>query len=211
MDILLNPNIAYLFLAGGIFFTVTAILSPGTGLLELAALVTLIVAGYEVVILPVNWWSIVILLIGLVLFYLAVFKTNSLKYLAASIIALIIGSTFMFHDMNGWNPSVNPLLAIVVSTFLGIYFWITAKTVILSEKKTPIQDPDALIGQIGKVKEAIPENDNGTILVGSELWSALSDKPIPEGKIVRVIGRNGFILKVEEIIGTETESQRTGS
>jgi len=199
MDILLNPNIAYLFLAGGIFFTVTAILSPGTGLLELAAFITLIVAGWEVVILPINWWSIIILLIGFALFYFAVFRTNSLKYLAASIIALIIGSAFMFHDMGGWSPSVNPVLAIAISTFLGVYFWVAAISVIESEKKKPAQDLESLIGQIGKVKEAIPANDNGTVHVGGELWSAISDTPIPAGKTVRVIGRNGFILKVEEV------------
>lgn len=199
MDILLNPNIAYLFLAGGIFFTITAVLSPGTGLLEIAAFVALIFAAWGVVNLPFNWWSLIILLIGFILFYFAVFKTNSLKYLAASIVALVIGSAFLFHDANGWVPSVNPVLAFVISAFLAIYFWITARTTIEAEKKKPAQDLNSLIGQTGKVKESIPENDNGTVQVAGELWSAISENQIPAGAVIRVIGRDGFTLKVEKV------------
>ncbi|MFO3797593.1 MAG: NfeD family protein [Anaerolineales bacterium] len=39
----------------------------------------------------------------------------------------------------------------------------------------------------------------GTVYVHSELWSARSRKPIQAGRPVRVIGREGFVLLVEEL------------
>jgi membrane-bound serine protease (ClpP class) len=199
MDILLNPNIAYLFLAGGLFFTITAVLSPGTGLLEIAAFVALIFAAWGVVNLPFNWWALIILLLGFILFYFAIFKTNSLRYLAAAIVALVIGSAFLFHDAGGWVPSVNPFLAFFISAFLAIYFWITARKTIEAEKKEPAQDLNSLLGKTGKVKESIPENDHGTVQIAGELWSAISDSSIPAGAVIRVVGREGFTLKVEKV------------
>jgi membrane-bound serine protease (ClpP class) len=54
-----------------------------------------------------------------------------------------------------------------------------------------------LIGSIGEAKTEI--NDEGSVQVGGELWSARSDQAIPLGARVRVIAREGFILKVEPL------------
>ena len=45
MEFLLDPNVAYLLLAGGLIFAVLAILNPGTGLIEVLALIGLLVGA----------------------------------------------------------------------------------------------------------------------------------------------------------------------
>ena len=67
----------------------------------------------------------------------------------------------------------------------------------------PAHDLGALIGAIGETETAI--SDEGSVQVAGELWSARSEGPIPEGSQVRVVGREGFYLKVELI--TEDESE----
>jgi membrane-bound serine protease (ClpP class) len=95
MDFLLNPNVAYLLLTAGLFFTILAMLSPGTGILEILGLIMLILAGYSIYNLPINWWALLVLLVGFVLFFLAIRRPKNIAYLAASIAALVIGSAFL--------------------------------------------------------------------------------------------------------------------
>ena len=63
-NIFLNTNIAYLFLVGGFSMALMAILTPGTGVLEIGAFFSLLFAGYGIYNLPINYWALVFLLLG---------------------------------------------------------------------------------------------------------------------------------------------------
>jgi membrane-bound serine protease (ClpP class) len=60
----------------------------------------------------------------------------------------------------------------------------------------PTHDLSGLIGQVGEARTRI--NDEGSVFVAGELWSARSDEPIPAGSSIRVLRREGFILVVEK-------------
>jgi membrane-bound serine protease (ClpP class) len=64
------------------------------------------------------------------------------------------------------------------------------------EKTRPVHDLEALIGVIGEAKTDI--HADGSVQVAGELWTARSKQPVPLGSRVRVIGRDGFILEVEQ-------------
>jgi membrane-bound serine protease (ClpP class) len=194
VEILLDPNIAYLLLVAGMVLAVLALLAPGTGLLELGALIALLLAGWEIFNLPINLWALGVLLLGGFLFALALRKPERSAYLAISIIALAIGSAFLFKG-EGWRPAVNPVLAVVVSGLTVIFFRITARKVIEADQTQPAHDLDALIGAVGEAKTDI--YTDGTVQVNGELWSAYSERLIYADSPVRVLRRDGFILEVE--------------
>lgn len=195
MDILLNPNLAYLLLAGGLVLAVLALVSPGTGALEVGAFFALLLAGWEVYNLPVNDWSLVVLLIGAILFLLSLRKTRKLWLLAVAILALVSGSVFLFRGETWWTPAVNPFLAAVVSILSAGFFWFAAAKIIEASRLRLSHDPDTALNAIGEAKSDIHEE--GSVQVARELWSARSDQPIPRGTRVRVVGREGLILLVE--------------
>ena len=207
MDILLNPNVAYLLLAGGLFLAVLAILSPGTAILEIIALVALILAGFEIYNLAnedlINWWALLIILVGMVLFVVAVRRPGHIAILIAAIAAVVLGSVFLIHGEEWYIPAVNPILATAVGVFSGGFFWITAQKVIEAESVQPTHDLEALIGARGEAKTDI--RDEGSVQVFGELWSARSDTTIPEGSRVRVVAREGFALKGEALEKPESE------
>jgi membrane-bound serine protease (ClpP class) len=207
LDILLNPNVAYLFLVGGSLLAVLALLAPGTGVLEISALFALILAGWAVYNLPINLWALIVLLLGVLPFILAVRRTGNLIFLAISIIAMVAGSAFLFQGQ-GWQPAVNPVLAIIVSSLTGGFFWVVTRKVLEAEQTRPSHDLEALIGRTGEAKTDIHEE--GTVQVAGELWTAHSDQPISEGKHIRVIRREGFVLQVEPL-EPEEESKKTES
>jgi membrane-bound serine protease (ClpP class) len=197
MDFLLNPNVAYLLLTAGLFFTILAMLSPGTGILEILGLIMLILAGYSIYNLPINWWAMLVLLVGFVLFFLAIRRPKNLAYLAASIAALVIGSAFLFRSDDWWLPAVNPFLALAVSLFLGGFFWVATRKILEAKSARPTHDLKALIGEVGVAKSDI--HDEGSVQVSGELWTASSKEPISEGTQIRVVARDGFVLVVEAV------------
>ena len=197
MDFLLNPNVAYLLLTAGLFFTILAMLSPGTGVLEILGLIMLILAGYSIYNLPINWWALLVLLVGFVLFFLAIRRPKNIAYLATSIAALVIGSAFLFRSDDWWLPAVNPFLALAVSLFLGGFFWVATRKVLEAESARPVHDLEALIGEVGVAKSEI--HDEGSVQVSGELWTASSKEPISEGTQIRVVARDGFVLVVEAV------------
>ncbi len=196
LDILLNPNVAYLILVGAALLTMMAVLNPGTGVLEVVALFLWLISGYIIFNIPVNFWALGLLLLGLVLFLLSLRKTKNLVYLGLSIAAVIAGSIFLF-DQPGWQPAVNPILAVVISVFVAGFTWIVAQKALEADRMMPAHDLEALVGAVGEAKTSI--RDEGTVQVAGELWSATSEEAIPEGAHIKVIGREGFSLVVEII------------
>jgi membrane-bound serine protease (ClpP class) len=122
---------------------VLAVFSPGTGLLEIGALFLLLGAGYGVYNLPVNWWAFSVLVVGFVPFILAVRKSGRMLYLVISLLALVIGSAFLFQGEGG-GPAVNPLLAAVVSAITVGYLWIGVRKALEAEKLRPAHSLEGL-------------------------------------------------------------------
>lgn len=193
MDIFFNPDIAYVLLISGFVLALLAIAAPGTGLLEVGALFLLALAGVIVYRIGFNLWALILLLLALVPFIYALRKPKREWALILSIIGIIAGSLYLFPS-KGFLPAVNPILAVLVSLFLaGFIWWAVGKTIIAHHVR-PLQDLQHLVGQVGESKTHI--QDEGSVQVAGELWSARSDKPIPPGRRVRVIGREGFLLVV---------------
>ena len=197
MEFLLNPNIAYLLLVVGVLLAVLSIITPGTGLIEISALFVLVLAGWDIYKLPVNYWALILLVIGVVPFILALRVTRKTIFLALAIVVIVIGSSFLFRGEVWWKPAVNPFLVIVTSLLSGAYLWIGINKVMESERARPKHNVDALIGHVGEAKTHILEE--GTVQVDGELWSATSSHPIPINSRVRVVRREGFTLQVEKV------------
>jgi membrane-bound serine protease (ClpP class) len=195
MELLLNPNIAFLVLVVAFILTFVAILTPGSGVVEVAALLALIGAGYSIYYLPLNYLALVVLLVGAVPFLLAVRVSGKPIYLVVSIVTLVIGSSFLFRGEN-WLPAVNPLLALVVSSLAAIFIWIIARKSIEAILKPPVHELGTLIGRKGLAATKI--HQDGSVQIESERWSARSEEPIAAGTEVRIIGREGFTLVVEK-------------
>lgn len=197
MDILLDPNVAYLFLLGGFLLGMLSLATPGTGFFEIGALFSIALAGYAVYNLSINLWALVILVASLAAFIYAIQKPKRELYLGLSILLLVIGSVFLFPRERGFGFAVNPVVAIFASSLVAGFLWIAARKSIEAAFAKPIHDLDALIGQVGEARTDI--HDEGSVQVGMELWSAQSETPIPAGSAVRVVRREGFFIVVEQV------------
>jgi Membrane-bound serine protease (ClpP class) len=195
MEFLLDPNVAYLFLMGGVLLGMLALATPGTGLIEIGALFCMAVAAYGIVNLTINPWALFVLALSVVPFIYALQKPKRELFLVISIGLLVVGSIFMFPRTDK-QAAVNPILALLVSGFVASFLWFAIRKSIDAASIRPVHDLNGLMGQIGEARTDI-QND-GSVHVDGELWSARSDKSIPAGSLVKVIGREGFVIVVEK-------------
>ena len=194
MDILLNPNIAYLTSVLAVLAILAAIVAPGTGFIELLALLLIAASGYMAYNLGMNLWALVILMLSVVPFFIAIRSKNSMVYLIISIVMIIGGSLFLFTGTN-LKPLVDPLLVIILSGLSATFVWFAAKKSIQAQQAKKFHDLDELIGKIGEARTDIQQE--GSIQIDSELWSARSEERIMAGERARVVKRDGFIVVVE--------------
>lgn len=198
MDILLNPNIAFLALVLTFLLSALAILVPGTGLVEVLAVIGLLISAYAIVNLHINYYALAILLVGVFPFLFALRISGKKIFLVPSLVALLIGSTFLFVE-DGWTPAVNPILALTVSGTTSISVWLLARKLLEAASLPPLQDINRLVGMIGTARTKV--HDDGTVFLESELWSARSEHEIPAGSDVRVVKIDGITLVVEIVDG----------
>lgn len=195
MDFLLDPNVAYLFLLGGVLMAMLALATPGTGFFEVGALFCIALAGYGIYNLSFNWWALILIFLSVIPFVYSIQKPKRELYLGISIVVLVIGSIFLFPSQTG-GPAVNLFVAFISSVLVAGFLWIAVGKTIQAAYARPSHDLNALVGQIGEAKTKILEE--GSVQVAGELWTARSEKPIKSGSTVRVIRREGFVLIVEK-------------
>lgn len=196
MNLFLDPNVAYLVLVVGFVLGVLALLTPGTGILEIGTLLAMFLAGYSIYNLPINTWALIVLIVGVLPFLLALRKFKQWYWLIPAIISIVVGSIFLFKLESG-APAINPILASLVSVLATVFLWFVGRKTIDAMKARPTQDLSRLIGMVGEARSDITMS--GTVYVGGEEWSARSEKEILNGAQVKVIKREGLVLLVEPV------------
>src|ERR1044072_5447980 len=196
MDFLLDPNVAYLILLGAVFLAMLSLATPGTGLFEIGAFFCILLVGYSIYNLSFNWWALILLGLSIVPFVYAIQKPKRELYLALSILLLVVGSVFIFPRTAN-QSIVNAFVAIAGSGLVAGFLWIAVKKSMEVASTKPSHSLDNLLGKIGEARTEVEEE--GSVQVDGELWSARSEKAIPAGSSVRVLRREGFVLIVEKI------------
>jgi membrane-bound serine protease (ClpP class) len=199
-NLLFEPNVAYMLLMGSIIMGVLALYTPGTGLIEIGSLFTLVLAVYGFYNMQVNAWAFIPLLLGIAPFILPLFWKKPLKrsqdiaIVATSFVAMLVGSFFLVRSGEG-QKGMDLLVIVLTSTFAAGVFWLISHKGIDAIRRRPSHDLDRLTGMTGVATTDIYEE--GSVYAAGEQWSARSIKKIRAGSHVKVIRRAGFTLEVE--------------
>ncbi len=189
---ILDPNLAYVLLVGGFLLSVFALLTPGTGVVEIGGLFALVLAGYGIISTPTNFWAILFLLP--VLPFLFFYRKSKKNYWLLLLIAFLnIGSFAIFKSEDQYF-AVSPVLAIIVTLLDAVLLWFVVKKLVEAIDQSPAFDPQTIIGKIGEARTRI--EGNGTVYVDGEEWSAISSQIIPKEAKIRVINKTGLVLDV---------------
>jgi membrane-bound serine protease (ClpP class) len=201
LDILVNPNIVFLFITIGVQAILIELSSPGGWLAGFIGVVALALAAYGLGVLPVNWFGIIFLIIAFILFILEV-KTPTFGALtAAGIGSLIIGALVLFNSPGTPQfQQVSIPLVVTVAALTGILFFVIVGFALRAQRRPIQMGQESLHGQTGIARTAI--NPHGQVQSGGELWTAeLAEgaKPIRAGERVEIVEAVGVRLKVRKL------------
>jgi membrane-bound serine protease (ClpP class) len=188
----IDSNIVYIALLVSLWLGVTATYMPGTGLLEVVAVGALIAVTAILGTMPTNWWAVIVLVLGVLIFIVIPFLKQQFVALAVGGLLLQgVGAWFMFR-----TGPVSPVI-IGLTVVIALLYHRYALIPILERVRTqPVPDEDtSLIGATGRVVKAL--DPTGTVHVRGELWTATSDKNIKAGADVVVVERRGLNIYVE--------------
>ena len=194
MDTSLLANLIFLAITATVWLTVMALVTPGTGVLELLALVAFAGSTLGILTLPINYWAMPLVLAGTVLFGMSIWRWQRGLWLALSAIAFSLGSMFLFR-IPGRVLAVDPLLGIGTSLLTLAFFWLVVRKSLLAFRSPASDSLSAVMGKVGEVRT--PLNPVGSVFVNGELWSARADSELAPGARVVVTGREGLILIVQ--------------
>ena len=195
MNFLMDPNVAYILLVGGLLLAILALFAPGSGVLEIGGLALLVLAGVGISNFTINFWALMVLVLGFFPFILALRRSRQYIFLVIALAALVIGTVFLIAGPGG-TPGINPFLATVVSILVTVFVWMVSRRGLEAlglPKKTLAQ----LIGKTGEAHTDVFAE--GSVYVDGEEWSGRSKVFIPAGSTVKVVGREGLVLIVEPV------------
>jgi membrane-bound ClpP family serine protease len=192
MPITVDPNVVYLIFLLGMWLSVTAAYVPGTGVLELLAVVGVVTSVAVLSSMPTNWLSVVAIVVGTFGFFTIPLLDRRLTLLAFVGLGLqVVGSLTLF---NGASVSL-PLLGVIIIASL-LYFRFALLPVLESQRtKAALIDDEPIVGAHGYVQRAL--NPVGTVRVRGESWTARSDQILEPGTEIVVVDREGLTLFVE--------------
>lgn len=199
LNMISDPNIAYILMMLGMLGLFFEFSSPGAILPGIVGGISLILAFYAMNSLPVNYAGLALIVFAIILFVLETQIVSHGLLAIGGTIALLLGSLMLIKstspiEMAGVSRSViYAATAVTAALFLVIItFGVKAQR---SKVATGLE---ALIGDIGEVAQAL--TPNGTVRVQGETWNASSlSGDIGTGEKVRISAMRNHVLYVERV------------
>ena len=196
LTILTNPNLVMILGMIGIYGIILEFYNPGSLVPGIIGVICLIMAGYALQMLPVNYAGLTLMLIGIV-FIIAEAMVPSFGILGfGGIVAFLMGGLMLFDTDSGAFQIGWPVLGATVFV-MAIMIIVTIRLALKMRKQSVTTGIDVLIGREGEV--LIDFKQKGQVRIGGEIWAARSTVDVKQGDSVRVLAVDGLMLEVEKI------------
>ncbi|WP_430008970.1 NfeD family protein [Methylophaga lonarensis] len=194
LSLITDPNVAYLLLMIGIYGLILEFYNPGVGIAGVVGVISLLLAGFALHMLPVNYAGLALLVVGMALMIGEAFSPSFGILGIGGLIAFVVGSIFLMDsDLPAYQISMPLIFALAASSFAIFVFVVGAA---LKARQSRIVSGQEAI--IGSVAEALADFQGpGRVMATGEHWLAESTQPVKRGQKLRITGIDGLILRVE--------------
>jgi membrane-bound serine protease (ClpP class) len=197
LSVISNPNVAFLLLMIGFYGIILEFWHPGTFVPGVIGGISLILALVALSALPVNYGALGLLVLGLALMIGEAFTPGIGVLGIGGLLAFVAGAYFLFEGAGSdIDIAVSlPLILGMAALTAGLTFGVGAFA-LKARRRAPEMGAEQLIGAKASVVDW--EDSRGHVRLEGEIWSARSVSPIRPAGTVRVVGREGLTLIVEE-------------
>jgi membrane-bound serine protease (ClpP class) len=196
LDLIADPNIAFLLLSLGSLAIFIEILHPGAIAPGVFGVVSLILAFFALSVIPFNWAGVALIFLAFLLFGLELFITSHGVLGIGGAISLILGG-LMLTSGNDANPTVSPWVIAGVTAPL-VALMLTVFVNIIRIRRMPAKmGLETVVGRTVVARSAL--TPQGFVFMDGENWQAeAEDGNIQPGERVIVTQIRGLRLKVRK-------------
>jgi membrane-bound serine protease (ClpP class) len=192
LQLLADPNLAFLFLSLGTLAIIYELAGPGIGFGGIAGAIFLLLGFFALSVLPINLVGVLLLALAAALFIAELFVPGVGVFAAGGTVALVLGGLFLFDGAVRVDPAVLVPAALVVgggSVLAGRLAW-------RARRAPSVSGREALLGRQVTVRTA--DGPVGQVLLDGAWWTAHSrNAPLAPGQTARVVDLDGLELIVE--------------
>jgi membrane-bound serine protease (ClpP class) len=189
-----SPDAAFFFLMAGLAIAAFEFYAAGAGVAAAVAALSLFLAGYGFATLPMNWWAVVMAVLGIG-FYTWDFQRHELGVRSFLGTVLMIWGGLAFV---GGPAQIGTNWWAVLLTVAGImlFYLFAMTTIVRSRFGTPTIGREHLVGS-GGVAETLLEPD-GIVMIDGARWRARAHRAadIEPGSEIEVLAVEGVTLQV---------------
>lgn len=190
-----NPNLVLILGMIGFYGIILEFYNPGSLVPGTIGVICLLLAGYALQLLPVNYAGLALLLVGLALMVAEAVSPSFGILGIGGVIAFMIGGIILFDsDIDAFKVAWPLLAAIALVTACLII--ITIGLALRLRRQAVTTGVERLVGEVAVALADF--TGEGQVQVGAEIWNAHSDQPLQRGDPVIVKEVSGLILAVEK-------------
>jgi len=198
LQVISDPNIAYILLTLATIGLITEFSNPGMIFPGVAGGVSLILAFYSLGVLSAYWGGVFFILLAVGLFVAELFVTSHGALTAGGIFSLVIGSLILFsHTYSSPAMEVNRGLIAGVTTAVACFLIFVIGAIIRGQRRRKVTGAEGMIGEIAVART--PLGPDGTVLSKGELWTAATEgEKVERGEeviITKVEGLKLWVIK----------------
>jgi len=196
LNYLMDPNIAFIFLAIGALALYAEFNHPGAVIPGTVGVVFILIAAFALNLLPTRFAALGLILAAFALFAAeAKFATHGV--LTVGGITLLTLGGLLLIDSPIPEMRVHLLTALAVSIPLGVITAFLMSIALKARRNKMVSGAQGLVGEVGVAQTAL--SPRGKIFVHGELWDAISSSDIRGGESVVVRRVDGLLLQVEPL------------
>jgi membrane-bound serine protease (ClpP class) len=196
LEVLSNPNIAYILLTIGMMGLYFEFSNPGAIVPGVVGGICLILAFFAFQTLPINYAGLALMILAIILFILELKVTSHGILAIGGTISLFLGSIMLIDsDLPYMKISLTLIIPVVIATagffLFAIYFALKA------HRRKVTTGESGLVGEVAVIREM--KNGEGVVFVHGEYWKALGTEDFSKGTKVKIIDVDGMHVKVDRI------------
>jgi membrane-bound serine protease (ClpP class) len=198
-----NPWVAYMLFVAGLALMVFEFYTASIGLAGLTGALALVGGFIGFSHLPVQWWAVGLLVLGILGFTIDVQAGGLGPWTAIGGIALVAGSITLYGGSSRLDPAWWSIAIVCVTVTVFMLGGMTA--MIRSRFATPTVGREGLVGEMGTAEVDVAPD--GVVKLRDARWRARTNRatPIRAGEPVRVTSIDGLVLEVEPETGGARE------
>jgi len=206
MEVVSDPDIAYILMIIGILGLMVELANPGVILPGVVGGVSLVLALFGFEALPVNFAGVLLILLAIA-FLIAEIKIVSHGMLTvAGVVSLVFGSLMLYDDSDPALRVSWSVIAVAACSLVGFSLFAVSRAV-RAHQARPTTGREGLIGETGRaVTDLAPE---GKVFVRGEFWNARCDEPVATGELVEITGIEGMVLTIRRIGSGKTAQEKS--